>query len=78
MLLMVKMLLNYIWSGLIFSENFVCNADDDVPSKTAKVDIPSTPFVGGMAPPPMGAGYPPRPNLGPIRPVYACWNFFSF
>ncbi|CAJ2675990.1 zinc finger protein [Trifolium pratense] len=44
--------------------------DDDVPSKTAKVDIPSTPFVGGMAPPPMGAGYPPRPTLGPIRPVY--------
>ncbi|GAU12855.1 hypothetical protein TSUD_73420 [Trifolium subterraneum] len=45
-------------------------AQDDVPSKTAKVDIASTPFAGGMAPPPMGAGYPPRPTLGPIRPVY--------
>lgn len=44
--------------------------DDDVPSKTAKVDIPSTPFAGGMVPPPMGTGYPPRSTVGPIRPIY--------
>ncbi|CAK8579689.1 unnamed protein product [Lathyrus sativus] len=44
--------------------------DDDIPSKTAKVEIPSSPFLGGMAPPPMGAGYPPRTMLGTIRPIY--------
>ncbi|KAL1327872.1 protein SUPPRESSOR OF FRI 4 isoform X1 [Arachis hypogaea] len=40
--------------------------DDDVPSKAAKVDIPSTQLVGGMVPPPLGTGYPPRPAVPPM------------
>ncbi|KAJ1437840.1 Zinc finger, BED-type [Sesbania bispinosa] len=44
--------------------------DDDVPSKAAKVDIPTTQLVGGMVPPPLGTGYPPRSTLGTIPPIY--------
>ncbi|KAK7320126.1 hypothetical protein RJT34_04860 [Clitoria ternatea] len=45
--------------------------DDDTPSKAAKLDIPPTHLVGGMVPPPLGTGYPPRSTLGAIPPVYA-------
>lgn len=62
-----------MWNGFnLLSDNFVFNADDDVPSKTAKIDIPSSPFLGGMVPPHMGTGYPPRSTLGTLPPVYAC------
>jgi len=49
---------------------FVFIAEDDVPSKAAKVDIPQTQLVGGMRPPPLGTGYPPRSALPTIPPVY--------
>ncbi|XP_057416968.1 protein SUPPRESSOR OF FRI 4 isoform X2 [Lotus japonicus] len=44
--------------------------EDDVPSKAAKVDVPSAQLVGGMVPPPLGPGYPPRSTLGPMPPMY--------
>ncbi|KAE9607501.1 putative transcription factor interactor and regulator LIM family [Lupinus albus] len=44
--------------------------DDEVPSKAAKVVIPSTPLVRGMVPPPLGTGYPPRPPFGTVPPIY--------
>ncbi|KAE9613870.1 hypothetical protein Lal_00015998 [Lupinus albus] len=44
--------------------------DDEVPSKAAKIDIPSTPFIGGMVPPPLGSGYPPRPPFGTVPRIY--------
>jgi hypothetical protein len=47
-------------------------AEDENPSKAAKVDIPSAQLVGGMVPGPLGAGYPPRP-LAAMQPMY----FFS-
>lgn len=49
---------------------FGFNAEDDVPSKAAKVDIPPTQLVGGMRPPPLGTGYPPRSAMPAIPPVY--------
>ncbi|KAF7808516.1 protein SUPPRESSOR OF FRI 4 isoform X1 [Senna tora] len=44
--------------------------EDDVPSKAAKVDIPSTQLVGGVIPPPLGMGYPPQSTLGAMPPIY--------
>ncbi|XP_022762593.1 protein SUPPRESSOR OF FRI 4 isoform X2 [Durio zibethinus] len=44
--------------------------EEEVPSKTAKVDISSTQLVGGLVPGPLGAGYPPRTTLGAVQPVY--------
>ncbi|CAL1361480.1 unnamed protein product [Linum trigynum] len=41
--------------------------DDEAPSKTAKVDTPSTPYV---VPGSLPLGYPPRP-LRPVPPVYS-------
>jgi len=49
---------------------FVFIADDDVPSKAAKVDISQSQLVGGMRPPPLGTGYPPRSVLPTLPPVY--------
>lgn len=45
-------------------------AEDENPSKAAKVDIPSAHLVGGMVPGPLGAGYPPRP-LAAMQPMYS-------
>ncbi|KAM1212952.1 hypothetical protein ACFX2J_004432 [Malus domestica] len=45
--------------------------DEDGPSKVAKVDIPTTQFVGGMVPGSMGIAYPPQPPLGAMRPMYS-------
>lgn len=59
------------WFNLL-ADIFVFNAEDDAPSKAAKVDIPSTQLVGGMMPPPLGTGYPPRSTLGTVPPMYAC------
>ncbi|KAB1221533.1 Protein SUPPRESSOR OF FRI 4 [Morella rubra] len=45
--------------------------EDDNPSKVAKVEIPSTPLVGGVVPGSMGVGYPPQSTLGVMRPIYS-------
>ncbi|KAF3637616.1 Protein SUPPRESSOR OF FRI 4 [Capsicum annuum] len=39
--------------------------DDEIPAKTAKVDIPSSQYLGGALP-----GYPPRPTFGAVPPLY--------
>ncbi|XP_009619092.1 protein SUPPRESSOR OF FRI 4 isoform X1 [Nicotiana tomentosiformis] len=39
--------------------------DDEAPAKTAKVDIPSSQYVGGAIP-----GYPPRAPFGAMPPLY--------
>ncbi|XP_028783260.1 protein SUPPRESSOR OF FRI 4 isoform X2 [Neltuma alba] len=44
--------------------------EDEAPSKTAKVDIPSTQLVGGVVPAPLGVGYPPQSTLGTMPPIY--------
>ncbi|KAM1266367.1 hypothetical protein ACFX2J_035942 [Malus domestica] len=44
--------------------------EEDGPSKVAKVNIPTTQFVGGMVPGSMGVAYPPQPPLGAMRPMY--------
>lgn len=62
----------------LLSHNFVFNADDDVPSKVAKLDVPSTQLVGGMVPQPLGAAYPPRPSLPTMPQVYVIILLFIF
>lgn len=44
--------------------------EDETPAKTAKVDIPSSQYVGGVLPGSLAAGYPPRATLGTVPPVY--------
>ncbi|KAK4261836.1 hypothetical protein QN277_004781 [Acacia crassicarpa] len=44
--------------------------EDEAPSKTAKVDIPSSQLVGGVVPAPLGMGYPPHSTLGTMPPIY--------
>ncbi|KAL2493988.1 Protein SUPPRESSOR OF FRI 4 [Forsythia ovata] len=44
--------------------------EEDTPSKTAKVEIPSSQIVGGMVPGSLGVGFPPRPALGTMPPLY--------
>ncbi|CAA3018088.1 SUPPRESSOR OF FRI 4 isoform X2 [Olea europaea subsp. europaea] len=44
--------------------------EEDTPSKTAKVEIPSSQTVGGMIPGSLGVGFPPRPALGTMPPFY--------
>ncbi|KAG8385084.1 hypothetical protein BUALT_Bualt03G0004700 [Buddleja alternifolia] len=44
--------------------------DEETPSKTAKVDLPSSQIIGGLIPGSIGAGYPPQPTLGSIPPFY--------
>ncbi|KAK4360864.1 hypothetical protein RND71_019816 [Anisodus tanguticus] len=39
--------------------------DDESPAKTAKVDIPSSQYLGGAIP-----GYPPRATFGAVPPLY--------
>lgn len=53
---------------VIFSEKLWLFAEDDTPSKMAKVEIPSTQLVGGVVPGPLGT-YPPQPPFG-MRPMY--------
>ncbi|KAJ7954399.1 protein SUPPRESSOR OF FRI 4-like [Quillaja saponaria] len=45
--------------------------DEDAPSKVAKVDVPSTQLVGGVAPGPLGVGYSPQSTLGVMQPMYS-------
>ncbi|RVX02718.1 Protein suppressor of FRI 4 [Vitis vinifera] len=45
-------------------------ADEDVPSKLAKVEIPSSQLGGGAVPGTLGIGVPPQPALGAMPPVY--------
>ncbi|KAG8474451.1 hypothetical protein CXB51_033814 [Gossypium anomalum] len=44
--------------------------EEEAPSKTAKLDIPSTQLVGGLMPGPLGVGYPPQSTLGAVQPMY--------
>ncbi|XWS62328.1 hypothetical protein CRYUN_Cryun06bG0001700 [Craigia yunnanensis] len=44
--------------------------EEEAPSKVAKMDIPSTQFVGGLVRGQLGVGYPPQSTLGAVQPVY--------
>ncbi|KAE8671112.1 Protein SUPPRESSOR OF FRI 4 [Hibiscus syriacus] len=44
--------------------------EEEVPSKAAKLDIPSTQFVGGLMPGPLPVGYPPQSTLRAVQPLY--------
>ncbi|GLT52382.1 hypothetical protein SLA2020_257290 [Shorea laevis] len=44
--------------------------EEETPSKAAKVDVTSTPLVGGMVPRPLGVGYPPQSSLASVPPIY--------
>ncbi|KAG6639495.1 hypothetical protein CIPAW_10G104800 [Carya illinoinensis] len=44
--------------------------EEEETPKVAKVDIPSTPLVGSIVPGSLGVGYPPRPALGVMQPIY--------
>ncbi|KAI4357456.1 hypothetical protein L6164_001404 [Bauhinia variegata] len=44
--------------------------EDEVPSKAAKVDLPSTQLVGGVVPAPLPVAYRPQPTLGTGPPIY--------
>ncbi|XP_059439221.1 protein SUPPRESSOR OF FRI 4 [Corylus avellana] len=45
--------------------------EEEAASKAAKLDIPSTPLVGGVVPGSLGIGYPPQSTLGLIQPIYS-------
>lgn len=51
-------------------------AEEEGASKVAKVDIPTTPLVGGV-PGSLGIAYPPQPTLGVMQPMYVLIRFFS-
>lgn len=51
-------------------------AEEEAPSKAAKIDIPSTQLMGGLVPGPLGVGYPPQSTLGAVRPVYFSSDFY--
>ncbi|KAF6136564.1 hypothetical protein GIB67_016020 [Kingdonia uniflora] len=44
--------------------------DDDGPSKLAKIETPSSNFVGGMIPGAMGVGFRPQSTYGAMQPIY--------
>ncbi|XP_034704139.1 protein SUPPRESSOR OF FRI 4-like [Vitis riparia] len=44
--------------------------DEDVPSKLAKVEVPSSQLGGGAVPRTLGIGVPPQPALGVMPRVY--------
>ncbi|KAL3833818.1 hypothetical protein ACJIZ3_008554 [Penstemon smallii] len=44
--------------------------EDEVSSKTAKLDHPSSQIAGGVIPGTIGVGYPPRPALRAMPPLY--------
>ncbi|XP_059297246.1 protein SUPPRESSOR OF FRI 4-like [Lycium ferocissimum] len=44
--------------------------EEEDPAKTAKVDIISSQYVGGVVPGSLAAGYPPRATLGAVPPLY--------
>ncbi|KAL0363766.1 UNVERIFIED_CONTAM: protein SUPPRESSOR OF FRI 4 [Sesamum calycinum] len=43
--------------------------EEETPSKTAKVDLPTS-QLGAVAPGSIGVGYPPQPTLGSMPPLY--------
>ncbi|KAF8390873.1 hypothetical protein HHK36_023172 [Tetracentron sinense] len=45
-------------------------ADEDAPSKLAKVEIPSSNLLGGVVPGSVGIGFPPRSTFGAMQPIY--------
>lgn len=71
--------LNFSSNGLHFL------VEDEAVAKTAKVDILSSQYVGGVLPGSLAAGYPPRATFGTVPPLYVCmdilpifWNFLMF
>ncbi|XP_027770570.1 protein SUPPRESSOR OF FRI 4-like isoform X1 [Solanum pennellii] len=44
--------------------------EDEAVAKTAKVDILSSQYVGGVLPGSLAAGYPPRATFGTVPPLY--------
>ncbi|XP_055803765.1 protein SUPPRESSOR OF FRI 4-like isoform X2 [Solanum dulcamara] len=48
--------------------------EDEAPTKTAKVDILSSQYVGCMLPGSIAAGYPPQATLGTVSPLYVCMD----
>lgn len=51
-------------------------ADEDNPSKLAKVEVPPTNVVGVMPPGSVGMGFPPQSTFGAIPPMYAFFAQF--
>ncbi|KAJ0018941.1 hypothetical protein Pint_12004 [Pistacia integerrima] len=50
--------------------SFLFPAEEEAPSKVAKVDTPYT-QLAGMVPGQLGVGYPPQSTLGAMRPIYS-------
>ncbi|KAL6003816.1 Protein SUPPRESSOR OF FRI 4 [Asimina triloba] len=44
--------------------------DEEGPSKSAKVEIPTSGFVGGVVPGTLGMGFPPQSAYGAMQPIY--------
>ncbi|KAL3654572.1 hypothetical protein CASFOL_001557 [Castilleja foliolosa] len=44
--------------------------EEETPSKAAKVNLPTSQFVGCVMPGSVGLGYPPPPNFGQMPPLY--------
>ncbi|XP_042446926.1 protein SUPPRESSOR OF FRI 4-like isoform X3 [Zingiber officinale] len=44
--------------------------DEEAAAKTAKVEVPSSGFVGGIVPGSLGIRFPPPPAYGAVRPIY--------
>ncbi|KAG6522876.1 hypothetical protein ZIOFF_020031 [Zingiber officinale] len=45
-------------------------ADEETAAKTAKVEVPSTGFIGGVVPGSLGIRFPPPPAYAAVPPVY--------
>lgn len=46
------------------------DADEETAAKTAKVEVPSTGFVGGVVPSSLGIRFPLPPAYATVPPVY--------
>lgn len=65
----------FFYSILAYYRNFNSFAEEETPSKVAKVDTASTPLVGAIVPGSLGIGYPHRPALGVMQPMYVLIRF---
>ena len=64
--------LKLISINILLLSSDICNyfADEDAPSKVAKVEIPTTPLGGGVVPGSLGIAYRPQSTLGLMQPMY--------